>query len=467
MKPRKIYSKYQCDNKLKIYTDIPLSNSQYQKMIENAKPRYMNDYYNAPKYNQRKEEKSFNNLLNTYYNDYKKLKNKYNFIEDEPNEEEYQEEENNFDYNNDEYQIKRRNLNLLFLSNDSPDMNEIKFDITDKIINTMYNGKNDSLLKNTQTKDDYILRLNYIKKDPSSNLIMRNDKNNTEEKSILEEDEMIVEGEDQNSKLKKDKNENDDNNTNKESNNNNQIDENEIFYLDDEKQDENNDDNYLILKYNNNSEEFPKFEDIINSNYNKEYQPPLYEIPKSVLIENEKNKNKEIEKENLYEEQKRLSINKNKEGELKNIEDIIRDNNEEEEKDKENDDKSYNDFENNKIEDEIYEEDDNNLKLIDNNDNLVLFDDIISNDFKREYTIPIYKIPDCIQKEIKNEEQKNESDIYKNDNKLLEDKENENQNIENTINQNNKIVYNPPESLPKNENEENKNKRYSLYKKDS
>ena len=113
MKPRSFYSKYQCDDKLKIYSDIPLNNSQYQKMIENAKPRYMNDYYNSPRYFQRKDEKTFNNLLNTYYNDYQKLKNKYNFIEDELNEEENIEEENNMNYNEDEYQIKKKKLKFI------------------------------------------------------------------------------------------------------------------------------------------------------------------------------------------------------------------------------------------------------------------------------------------------------------------------------------------------------------------
>ena len=63
MNSRKLYSKYTCDNKLKIYTDVPLNKTQYQRMIDNARPRYMDDYYNAPKFNTRKDEKSFNNLL--------------------------------------------------------------------------------------------------------------------------------------------------------------------------------------------------------------------------------------------------------------------------------------------------------------------------------------------------------------------------------------------------------------------
>ena len=459
MKPRSLYSKYQCDDKLKIYSETPLNNSQYYKMIENAKPRYMNDYYNTPRYYQRKDEKTFNNLLSTYYNDYQKLKNKYNFIEDESNEEENLEEEYNMNYNEDEYQTKRKNLNLLFLSNETSDLDGINFELTDKIINNLYNGKNDSLLKNTQTKDDYILRLNFIKKDPSSNTFMRKDNSNPEEKSIMEEDEIIVEGEDKNTKLKKDNN---DDNISIDNLNN---EENESFYLEDDNQVENNDENYLILKFNNtNIKECPRVKDIINYNYDQAYDPPLYEIP-------------------------------NGDGEVKNLDDIMYA--DEEEKDNENNDNenSYNNFENNKNDgggdNEINEEEDENyLKLINNNnkDNLFLLDNIISNDFNEEYIIPSYKNPKYIQQKINKEQQKqkknNEKEEYNNEevdlkgkdnnsednNKMLNDilKEKEKPEVNDIININNKVVYNPPENSPKNENEENeddknKNERYSLY----
>ena len=95
MKPSNIFSKYQCDDKLKIYSEVPLNNRQYKKMISNAKSRYMNDYYNTPRYNPKKDEKTFNNLLNSYYTDFNKLKKKYNFIEDEQDYEEEEEEQNN------------------------------------------------------------------------------------------------------------------------------------------------------------------------------------------------------------------------------------------------------------------------------------------------------------------------------------------------------------------------------------
>ena len=107
MKPSNIFSKYQCDDKLKIYSEVPLNNRQYKKMISNAKSRYMNDYYNTPRYNPKKDEKTFNNLLNSYYTDFNKLKKKYNFIEDEQDyEEEEEEQNNNVDYG--EYNEKKK-----------------------------------------------------------------------------------------------------------------------------------------------------------------------------------------------------------------------------------------------------------------------------------------------------------------------------------------------------------------------
>ena len=57
--------------------------------------------------------------------------------------------------------------------------------------------------------------------------------------------------------------------------------EEKIYYLDDDKQ-ENNDEYYLILKYND-FDGLHKFKDIINSNYNKEFELPIYEISKSEI----------------------------------------------------------------------------------------------------------------------------------------------------------------------------------------
>ncbi len=263
MKQKNIYSKYACDDKLKIYAEAPLNKAQYQKMIENAKPRYMDNYYNAPRYRRKKDEKAFNNLLDNYYTDYNKIKNKYNFDEYEQNQETLPEEQNNNNFDYDQFQIKKRNLYSLFLSYDIPDINEINFDLTDNLINKMYDGKNDTLLKNTQTKEDYNFRLN-----SSINQFKKNDNKTEKERKVPSNHEEETSQID--SKI-----------------------EDEILYLDDENQ-ENYDDNYLKLKYNDNknSEEFPLLRDIIDSKYNKKFVAPTYEIPNTIEFKKYKKKNK-------------------------------------------------------------------------------------------------------------------------------------------------------------------------------
>ena len=156
MKRKNPSYKYQCDNKLKIYSDSPFNTSQYYRILNNAKPRYMNDYYKAPRYNSKRDDKNFNGILNKYYNDYNKIKNKYNVIEDEPVEKEYT-NYNRLDYN--EYENRKNTINFLLFSYDSPEIDENTFDITDALVNDMYNGNEDTLLKNTQINNDYNKRL--------------------------------------------------------------------------------------------------------------------------------------------------------------------------------------------------------------------------------------------------------------------------------------------------------------------
>ena len=55
---------------------------------------------------------------------------------------------------------KKKDLFDLFLFNYMSDITETTFDLTDNLIKNLYNGKNDTFLKNTQTKKDYDFRLN-------------------------------------------------------------------------------------------------------------------------------------------------------------------------------------------------------------------------------------------------------------------------------------------------------------------
>jgi hypothetical protein len=262
-----------------------------------------------------------------------------------------------------------------------PDIDEINFDLTDNLINSMYNSKNETLLKNTQTKDDYNSRLNENINDQRYN------------KFKIDNDEQL-----KNLPKKED--------SKIDTINQDQDNVDEIFYLDDENQ-ENYEDNYLKVKYNDkyNSEEFPILEDIINSKYDKEFEPPTYEIPNSFKIKKKKRKLKKPNKE---------------ETELKKFEDMIINNNyplfeqlidpyyptkyvppkcfplENEEKIDKNEDEEYEEEEDdyefaeninrdiyNENEEELNndEEDINDLKIINNQklggNDLILFDNII------------------------------------------------------------------------------------------
>ena len=121
-----------------------------------------------------------------------------------------------------------------------------------------------------------------------------------------------------------------------------------------------------------------------------------------------------------------------------------------------------------------------NNKNINTKDNkLISFENVISNDFEGNYKIPTYKIPIFIQKEIKEEEQKKkeqakEYDDNKNQNIINSDsnrniqmldkiiKEKEEQKLEDIINSNQKVVYNPPGDRLNNTNKDKINDlRYS------
>ena len=327
-------SKYKCDDKIKIYSDVPMTNKQYRRMIQSAKPRYMNDYYNTPRYNPRKDEKSFNNLLNSYYYDYSKLRNKYNFTDYEENYEDDEEQNNGLDFN--EYQEKKKDLFDLFLSNDMSDITETTFDLTDNLIKNLYNGKNDTFLKNTQTKKDYDFRLNDNRtetKFKSAKNVDYDEKENEkkeEEKDENEENEGKEEKEDNEENDGKEENDEreEDNIIASETGNDNELinsaDKEEVEQDEVDKKKDDNDENYLKLKNNNKSQENLLFQDIIKyDDNNKGYQPPLYLVPNSVKKEKEKEKEEQKQKEHLYDEQKQSNINKNDKGEMKVLKDII------------------------------------------------------------------------------------------------------------------------------------------------
>ena len=440
MKGKKIkYSKYQNDDKLKIYKESSMNKFQYKQMIENAKPRFMNEYLNSTKNNRKSNEKNLNNLLNGYMNNYKKLKNKYNFIKNEDYQDDSEEENNYFNY--EDFQEKKRDLNLLFLSYEIPVLENINFDLTDDLINNLNKGKNETLLRNTQINTDYNLRLKEANIFKYNYLIEKENKGenkieNIEEENNNKQNKEQIQKESDKKNIIKEKNydinqKKEDEREKVENKKTIEDEEEEIYYLDDDKQ-ENNDDDYLILKYKNDDfDGLHKFKDIINSNYNKEFELPLYEISKSEI--------------NKYSQ---------KEKEKKNEEDLD----------------EYNDFYRNKEDDKLEKinEKEKNLKLIDNSNNnkLTTSDNIISKDFKENYSSQAYDINKNIKEETNeygNNKIKNNIIDDSNEIKLLKDiiEYEDNQKEDDIIN-NDKKVYNPPYDFP-NEDKQNKNVRYSDY----
>ena len=151
---RPLYSKYSCDDKLGIYSNpyLPKNNYEYRKILSNVKSKYMDDYNTSKKFSKYSEEKKFNSLLTNYYQDYNILKTKYNFV-DEDNE-----EQNDYNITDEEYLNKRQNVEKIF-SGDLFDIQDINFDVTDNLLMELPKDNNYSLIKNTQIKEDYDFRL--------------------------------------------------------------------------------------------------------------------------------------------------------------------------------------------------------------------------------------------------------------------------------------------------------------------
>ena len=397
----------------------PINNKEYKKRLANAKSKYMDDYKNSNKKSEFMEEKYFNNLLNTYYEDYNKLKNKYNLkdLDDSDNKK--------AEINDEEYQIKKKDINQIF-SGDLFDIQDFNFDFCDNLINSLPKENNFTLLKTTQNKEDYELRLKGFNQSKKNDTLK-------EENEEEEEDKVNITGKNSddlnniknidNNINNKNTNENIINNTSENNINNIARNDNEekesIAYIENDEQFKENNDNYLKLNQQKIDEDLPLFSDIISSNYNKNYRIPFYE------------------------------------------------HNEEEELKKSQEEK-YSDFEKEKVvSKEIKENDDdkeNNLILINENKENYKFEDIIKNDFNGDYKIPEYKIQKNIQKEIETNQKKEEDKKSTNEENKANDINNNNDN--NNINNNLPVMndkINIKESGAFIENDSNKEKESGAF----
>ena len=436
MKPRGYLPRYKCDEKLNVYSGAPVNRGFYERNLNKARPIYLGNCFQSPRYYSRKrKDRELNRVLSNYYDDYNKFKHKFKLKPKNP-----QLEKNNFNCNL--YEIKQKNLSSTFFIYDSRNSKDADFTMTDDLINSMYDGKNSTLIKSTQNKKDYELRLIGFKKKKKkkkpkdkfkyNNYIKEEDyKNNSEfkEKAASGNQSSSVKNE---SKLKRSENLKVNDEEEEEEK------DDEINYLKDG--DKDIDDNYLKLIDNN--IDSPLLKDILKSDFNVEYKPPKYQIPQSVLEEEENNKKKSEDMQNLYNSQRNQALNKYKDGELKRFQDIIKDNEypcfeqitnpyyqtnyipppcfpkmPEDEEESGNESYIYDEFGFDEDNKEALEEDDDQLILLSNqitNNEFPMFEHLLRNDFKGYYAPPTYKIPSHIKTSIQKAEEKyqKEFDTY-------------------------------------------------------
>ena len=179
MKPRILYPRLPVNkskNKQKIYLATSVNKgSNINKSKTISKSKCCNT---AKKYFRRKEDLAFNQLLTNYNDDFNRFKNRHKILS-KP----LRKERTTFNYNLCE--LKKKNFNVF--NYDLKNYEDFDFSFTDSLINSMYNGKNDTLIKTMEIRDDYDMRLKEnIKKDLKYNNYI-----NTDENKNIDTDEIL------------------------------------------------------------------------------------------------------------------------------------------------------------------------------------------------------------------------------------------------------------------------------------
>jgi len=237
------YKKYKVDEKLKIYSGAPVNKGFYNRNLNKAHKLYIDDNWQPPRPKKVKNLKNekFSNQLDNYMNDYKILKQKFNFPQEE------KEETIVIQKDSDEFEEQKMILLNTISENFDNYFEKDFFKETDNLINDLeedsYNER--SLLKTTQTLKDYNARLlSYINNNQNEmNSILDEEKeeldkneslNNIKEEAKIEEnneeqiDENNEEHEQENNEIGGMEDNNGENNENpKNDNNGNELDQNE------------------------------------------------------------------------------------------------------------------------------------------------------------------------------------------------------------------------------------------------
>ena len=154
------YKKYKVDEKLKIYSGAPVNKGFYNRNLNKAHKLYIDDNWQPPKPKKVKKFKNekFSNQLDNYMNDYKMLKQKFNFPQEE--------KEETIVIQKDSEEFEEQKMILLNTISENFDnyLDKDFFKTTDNLINDFEedNYNENSLLKTTQTLKDYEDRLSSI-----------------------------------------------------------------------------------------------------------------------------------------------------------------------------------------------------------------------------------------------------------------------------------------------------------------
>lgn len=309
---------YTLYDKVKVYSGAPVNKGFYNRNLNKANKLYIKDNWRPPKPKPIKKitKITFNQKIHNYMDEYKILKQQFNFPEEEKQIKFTDKNYNKLD------REKLSIINKIFDEGDdfSQKENFNNFDMVDKIFNSMKddkyfdNNKDLSFLKTTQNINDYNMRLYQLeneieKENQSSSQIVEDDKNislnniNNEGKIDENNEEQYTDNNPENEDQNEDNNNEKDNNINiKDENNKNVLIKNEEKIIN-----QNTNENDILKEKNintNNNNEYPLFESLIQFNYNKEYSPYNYY--------NEEYKKKIDELEELDENEKKIDIISNK-----------------------------------------------------------------------------------------------------------------------------------------------------------
>ena len=303
------------------YSDVgEINNKEYKKKLRNVKPRYLEIFKNKNKRSKFMEDKYFNSLMTSYIEDYNKLKNKYHFKDDEDM------KNANIEIDKKDYDLKKQDINKIFSGN-ILDIKDFNFDICDNLINEIPKDDNITLLKSTQNKEDYEYRLQGIAKN-KKNETLKEENEEEDMVNIKGKDSgnLIINGKDKkdinNSEVKNKNNIINEKNMN-DNNEDNKAKESEVYIENDAQFKEN--DNYLKLNQQKLDDDLPLLYDILSSNYNKNYKIPFYEHEKDETLKKSEDNYSDFEEGKILEEAAEnhlILINENKEN--MKFEDIIR-----------------------------------------------------------------------------------------------------------------------------------------------